>query len=115
MIKASLEKFESPIVMINQVYDNEDWGVVANYVSKQDVAGAADELSFDDIGWHVSVTLPDLDDVDFKQVFSSPESALEFGINQILSGSLTPTRHTENGKIGDTPLFTHYDSIVRSR
>lgn len=112
MIKASLEKFDSPIVMINQVYEGEDWGVVANYVSKHDLVEAEDEASFADIGWHLSVTLPNLDDVDFKQVFSTPESALEFGVNQIVSGNLVPNMSVENEKKAETYPFGRYDSIV---
>jgi len=112
MIKASLERFDSPIVMINQVYENEDWGVIANYVSKQDVAETGEETSFVDIGWHVSVTFPNLDDVDFTQVFSTPESALEYGISQILSGNLVPATSVENTKKDVSHPFRKYDSIV---
>ncbi|MCP5445657.1 MAG: hypothetical protein H6964_01515 [Chromatiaceae bacterium] len=85
MIKSSLEKFDTPVVIINQVFENEDWGVVASYVKETEV-----EENLIYAGWHVSITLPNMDDVDFEQLFSTPEAALEYGISQILSGSLVP-------------------------
>ena len=60
-------------------------------MSKHDVfnTGDGDESLFE-IGWHLGITLPNLDDVDFTQVFEYPKAALEFGISQILSGALSP-------------------------
>ena len=114
MIKASLEKFDSPIVIVNQIYEGEDWSVVASYVSKQDIEAeeAEGEASLGEIGWHISVTLPNSDDVDFDQVFSTPETALEFGINQIVSGYLTPATSSVNGLKNENHPFGHYNSIV---
>ena len=109
MIKASLENFDSPIVIINQVYESEDWSVITNYVSKQDVIEAEGEANLAEIGWHVSVTLPNLDDVNFDQVFSTPEAALEFGINQIVSGNLAPAT---SGLKGERHPIDHYNSIA---
>ncbi len=113
MIKASLERFDSPTVIINQVHHGEDWSVVATYVSKQDIVEAEGETGFADIGWHVSITLPNLDDVDFDQTFSTPEAALEFGIKQIVSGNLKPAKSPATSLTGDkSHPFGHYDSIV---
>ena len=112
MIKASLEKFDSPIVIINQVYECEDWGVITNYMSEQDVIEAEGEADFAEIGWHVRVTLPNLDDMDFDQVFSTPETALEFGINQIVSGNLAPATSPVKGLEGESHPFGHYQSIA---
>lgn len=114
MIQSSLDKFDSPVVIINQEFEGEDWGVVASYVSKQDVLkedGSADSLF--DVGWHLSVTLPNLDDVEFSQVFSTPEAALEFGIGQIISGALTPVTTSVATKFGseDHP-FGLYNSVA---
>lgn len=112
MIKVSLEKFDSPTVIINHVYENEDWSVMATYVSKQDVIEAQGEAGFAEIGWHVSITLPNLDDADFDHVFSTPEAALEFGIDQIVNGSLTPTTTPSNGVNDGSHPFRHYHSIA---
>lgn len=114
MIKVSLEKFDSPIVIINQVFEDEDWGVVASYMSKRDVEEDEGGAGLAGIGWHVRVTLPSFDDADFDQVFSTPEAALEFGISQIVSGSLSPITSTVNGMKGDSHPLGHYNSIVRS-
>ena len=114
MIKSSLEKFDTPVVIINQVFEGEDWGVVASYVSKQDIlTEAGGEESLFDVGWHLSITRPDLDDVDFSQIFSTPEAALEFGIRQILSGALTPVSASSvNPLKGDDHPFGHYHSVA---
>ena len=88
MIIPGLERFDSPVVIINQTCNGEDWGVVASYVSKQDLEEEEDKANLARVGWHVSVTLPDLEDVDLDPVFSSLDAALEYGINQITSGSL---------------------------
>lgn len=112
MIKASLERFDSPTVIINQVYAGEDWGVVATYVSRQDIAETEGEANFTEIGWHVSVTLPNLDDADFEQIFSTPEAALEFGINQILSGNIRPVASPATGLPDESHPFGRYDSIA---
>ncbi len=112
MIKPSLEKYDSPIVIINQVHEGEDWGVVANYVSKNNVLEAGYEATLAEIGWHVSVTLPNLEDVEFDQVFSTPETALEFGINQIVSGNLAAVTPSENERKCEVYPFGRYKSIV---
>ena len=64
MIKPGLEKFDSPVIMINQLYKGEDWGVIAHYMGTQDVEGVEREAK---IGWHLSVTFPDFEDVDLDQ------------------------------------------------
>ena len=87
MIIPGLERFDSPVVIINQLYKGEDWGVVARYVSRQHIEGGESEAK---IGWHLSVTFPDFEDVDLDRVFGTLEAALEYGINQIVSGNLTP-------------------------
>ena len=110
MISPSLERFDSPVVIINQLYKHQDWGVVASYVSKQEVAGADGDIAR--VGWHVSVTLPDLDDVDFDQVFSTPEAALEFGINQIIGGTLTPAAPPADGMEAKVYSFGDYERIA---
>lgn len=114
MIKSSLEKFDTPVVIINQVFEGEDWGVIASYVSKQDIlAEDGSEESLFDVGWHLSITLPNLDDMDFAQIFSTPEAALEFGISQILSGALTPvSAPVVNQLKGDDHPFGHYHSVA---
>lgn len=112
MIKPGLEKFDSPIVIINQEHEGEDWGVAVSYVSKQDVLEAEGELKLEKIGWQVSVTRPNLDDVDFDEIFGTPESALEFGIKQILSGRLTFVAASEDVSQDKTHPFGHYQSIV---
>ncbi|MEN8177484.1 MAG: hypothetical protein ABFS39_02575 [Pseudomonadota bacterium] len=112
MIKASLEKFDSPVVIINQAYESEDWGVIASYVSQQDVGEADDEVGLEKIGWRVNVILPSMDEVDFDQVFSTPETALEFGITKILGGALVSAKSPENGLKDETHPFGHYHSIV---
>lgn len=116
MINCSLEKFDTPVVIINQEFENEDWGVVASYVSKQDILDQESDNGLDglfDVGWHVSITLPNLDDVDFAQVFSTPEAALEYGISQILSGSLKPVaRSVANGLKGEEHPFGYYHSVA---
>jgi len=115
MISCSLEKFDTPVVIINQEFENEDWGVVASYVSKQDILDQKSEEGLFDIGWHVSITLPNLDDVDFAQVFSTPEAALEYGISQILNGSLKPVSQSVanglNGE-GEEHPFGFYHSVA---
>jgi len=112
-IMSSLEKFDTPIIIINQVFEGEDWGVVTSYISKQDVAEVETEESLPDIGWHVSITLPNLDDVDLTQVFCTPEAALEYGISQILNGNLKPVSLSvkKEQKDDDFP-FGHYHSVA---
>ena len=113
MFMSSLEKFDSPVVLINQIFEGEDWGVVASYVSEQDVAEVENEESLFSVGWHVSITLPNLDDVDLTQIFSTPEAALEHGISQILNGSLKPVPLSLiNGQKGDEFPFGHYHSVA---
>lgn len=112
MIKASLEKFDTPVVIVNQVFEGEDWGVVASYVSNHDAHGADGDESLFTVGWHVSVTLPNLDDVDFTQTFSTPEAALEFGIKEILSGSLRPTVSNVTELPGNEFPFGRYHSVA---
>lgn len=114
MIKSSLEKFDTPVVIINQEFEGEDWGVVASYVSKQDVMNEdGDDKSLFDVGWHLSITLPNLDDIDFMQVFNTPEAALEFGIAQILSGALaTATTAAKRQLGGDVHPFGQYPSVA---
>lgn len=112
MGKCSLEKFDSPIVMINQSYQGEDWSVVASYVSEQDVIEVGDEVRLAEIGWHVSVTLPNLDDVNFDQAFSTPEAALEFGINQIVSDSLTSAMSFEHDPKDIGHSFGEFKSFI---
>ena len=108
MIKASLEKFNSPIVIISQIYEREDWAVIASYVSKQDAEEAGGKANFADIGWYVSIILPNLDDEDFDQVFSTSEDALEFGITQIVSGSFVSAASPVNELKGKNHPFIHY-------
>ena len=112
MIKPGLEKFDSPIVLINQEHEGEDWGVAASYVSKPDIMDAEGEFKLEKTGWNVSVTLPNLDDVDFDEIFATPESALEFGIQQILSGRLTAVASSAEASQDEPYPFGHYHSIV---
>ncbi|MEJ1495070.1 MAG: hypothetical protein RPU13_01060 [Candidatus Sedimenticola sp. (ex Thyasira tokunagai)] len=112
MIKTSLERFDSPIVIINQVYKSEDWGVVASYVSKQDAGEEEDEVSFAKIGWHLYITHPNLNETDFDQVFGTLEAALEFGVDQIICGDLESATSPANGLKGESHPFGHYNSIV---
>ena len=112
MIKPGLEKFDSPIVLINQEYEGEDWGVAASYVSNQDVMEEEGEFKLEKTGWNVSVTLPNLDDVDFDEIFGTPESALEFGIQQILSGRLPAVASSEDASQDEPYPFGHYHSIA---
>ena len=114
MTMSSLEKFDTPVVIINQVFEGEDWGVVASYVSRHDVAEEDNEESLFDIGWHVSITLPNLDDVDLSQVFRTPEAALEYGISQILNGSLKPVSLSviDGRRKDDDHPFGHYHSVA---
>jgi len=112
MFMSSLERFDTPVVIINQVFEGEDWGVVASYVSEQDLEVETEESLFV-IGWHVSITLPNLDDVDLTQVFSTPEAALEYGISQILNGSLKPVSlPVINGQKDDVFPFGRYHSVA---
>jgi len=112
MIKASLERFDTPVVIVNQVFEGEDWGVVASYVSAQDALRSEGDEKLFAVGWNVSVTLPSLDDVDFTQVFSTPEAALEFGMNEILSGRLRLTTSNVTGIQGDGFPFGQYHSVA---
>lgn len=112
MIKVSLEKFDSPVVIINQVFEGEDWGVVASYTSGLDVEEAEGGADLAKIGWHVRVTLPNFDDADFDQVFSTPEAALEFGVSQIVRGCLAPVKSPVNGVKGESFSLGSYKSIV---
>ena len=112
MLKANLERFDSPIVMINQVYESEDWGVVASYVCEQDVVDAEGEKNSAEMGWHVSVTLPNLDDMNFDQVFGTLEAALEFGISQIVSGNLLHATFPAKGLKDESHPFGYYHSIA---
>jgi len=109
MINPGLERFDSPVVIINQLYRGEDWGVVARYVSTQDVEGVASEAK---IGWHLSVTFPDFEDVDLDQVFGTPEAALECGINQIISGNLMPATSSAGEVIAKAYSFGDYERIA---
>ena len=112
MIKPGLEKFDSPVVIINQSYKGEDWGVVASYVSEQEVTGEDGDIDLARVGWHISVTLPDLDDVDFDQVFSTPDAALEYGISQILSGTLLPAAPLFGEAKAKVYSFGNYERIA---
>ena len=112
MIKPGLEKFDSPVVIIYKSYKGEDWGVVASYVSKQEVTGKDGDIDLAKIGWHVSVTLPDLDDVGLDQVFTTPEAALEYGINQITSGTLTPATPPADKIEAEVYSFGDYERIA---
>ena len=112
MIKSGLEKFDSPVVIINQIYQGEDWGVVASYSGEQEAAGKNGEPDLARIGWHLSVTLPNLDDVEFDQVFITPVAALEFGVNQIISGNLkTPAPAPDTPRENIYP-FGRYERIA---
>ena len=112
MIKPGLERYDSPIVIINQVHQGEDWGVVVSYVSENSLLDAGDESELEEIGWHVSVTLPNLEDVDFDKVFSTPETALEFGIDQIVSGKLALVTPPWNEQKCQVYPFGRYKSIA---
>ncbi len=112
MIKANLERFDSPVVMINQSYEDEDWGVATSYFSHQDALESEGEADLAQIGWHVSITMPNLDDLEFDQVFSAPESALDYGVKQILSGSLTQTASAAHGQESENNQLGHYHSIA---
>lgn len=112
MINATLEKYDSPVVMINQPYQGEDWGVMAMYLSQQDVLESEDDYDLSHVGWYVRVTLPNLDDVDFDQVFSTPETALEYAVKQILSGSLMAATTPALGQEDESHPFGKYHSIV---
>jgi hypothetical protein len=107
-----LEKYDSPVVMINQPYQDEDWGVVATYLSQQDVLESEDKVNSTQVGWYVSITLPNLDDVDFDQVFRTAEAALDYGIKQILSGRLATVASASFDQEGKSQPFGHYHSIV---
>ena len=110
MIHSSLEKFDTPVVIVNQVYEGEDWGIVASYVSKEEVERSESGETLFDVGWHLTITLPNLDDVDLNQVFNTPEAALEYGISQILNGSLKPVSFMviEGKKDDDHPLGQYH-------
>ena len=112
MIKSGLEKFDAPVVIINQVYQGEDWSVVASYISEQDVIGENGEPDLARIGWHPSVTFPNLDDVEFDQVFLTPEAALEFGIDQIISGNLKTTPPAAKVPEDTSYPFGRYERIA---
>lgn len=113
MLKSSLEKFDTPIVIINQEFEGEDWSVITNYIGKKDVLASEDKSNLLDVGWHVSITLPNLDDVELPQVFSTPEAALEYGIRQILSGRLKPVSLSViSGKQDEENTFGRYHSVA---
>jgi len=113
MTKSSLEKFDTPVVIINQEFEGEDWSVITSYVSKKDVLARKDEGTLFDVGWHLCITLPNLDDVELSQVFSTPEAALEYGISQILNGSLNPASSSVNtGKQDEESPFGRYHSVA---
>jgi hypothetical protein len=112
MIKSSLEQFESPTVIINQTYQSEDWSVVASYVSEQDAFDAQQEGELNEIGWHVSLIPPNLEDIEFEQAFSSPEAALRFGIAEIVSGRHASAKPIVDEVAGESHPFPNYPSIV---
>ncbi len=112
MINPGLEKFDSPVVIINQLHKGEDWGVVASYVSKQDFEEAEGEVNLARVGWYISVTPPDLEDVDLDPVFSTLDAALEYGINQITSGILTPAVPPAGEIRTKIYLFGDYERIA---
>ena len=107
-----LEQYDSPIIMINQPFQGEDWGVVAIYLSSQDILDSEDDTDLSQVGWYVKVTLPNLDDVEFDQVFHAPEAALQFGIKQILSGSLVTATPASPGTNQESHPFGYYQSIA---
>jgi hypothetical protein len=114
MIKSVLEKFDSPVVMINQVHDSEDWGIVASYVSQADTAEAQGDTRLAQAGWHLSVLQPSMDEVELEQVFSTPEAALEFAIEKIVSGSLGSPQPASDkwGNESANHPFGDYKSLV---
>ena len=112
MIIPGLERFDSPVVLINQIYKGEDWGIVATYVSKQDLEESDGEANLAGVGWHVSVTFPDFEDVDLDQVFSTPDAALEYGISQILSGTLLPAAPHSGATKAKVHSFGDYERIA---
>lgn len=112
MIIPGLERFDSPVVLINQIYRGEDWGIAATYLSKQDLEESDDEANLAGIGWHVSVTFPDFEDVDLDQVFSTPDAALEYGISQILSGALLPAAPRSGETKAKVHSFGDYERIA---
>jgi hypothetical protein len=112
MIKSGLEKFDAPVVIINQEYQGEDWGIVASYVNEQEITGEGGEPDLARIGWHLSITFPNLDDVEFDQVFTTPETALEFGVNQIISGNLSATATAQNTPEDNIFPFGRYERIA---
>ncbi len=109
MIIPGLERFDSPVVIINQLYKGKDWGVVVRYVSRQDIEGRESEAK---IGWHLSVTFPDFEDVDLDRVFDTPEAALEYGIKQIISGNLTPATSPAGEMRSKVYSFGDYERIA---
>ena len=109
MIIPGLERFDSPVVIINQLYKGEDWGVVARYVSRQYIEGGESEAK---IGWHLSVTFPDFEDVDLDRVFGTLEAALEYGINQIVSGNLAASASPQNETKCKVYPFGQYKTIA---
>ena len=86
--------------------------MVANYLCEQVVADEEGEENLAEIGWHVSVTLPNLDDMNFDQVFGTLEAALEFGISQIVSGNLSQATFPANGLKDESHPFGYYHSIA---
>jgi len=109
MIIPGLERFDSPVVIINQLYEGEDWGVVARYISRPDVEGRESEAK---IGWHLSVTFPDFEDVDLDRVFGTLEAALEYGIEQVVSGKLTPATSPACEMRSKVYSFGDYEKIA---
>ena len=112
MITPGLERFDSPVIIINQIYKGEDWGIVARYVSGRDFEEGEIEANLGSVGWHVSVTFPDFEDVDLDQVFGTPEAALEYGINQIISGNLMAATSSAGDVKAKVYSFGDYERIA---
>ncbi len=113
MIKTGLERFDSPIVIINQEYNGEEWSVLATYLSEREakeMAGEGEDL-FTAVGWHVSITLPNLDDICFEDLFATAEAALDFGVEQILSGSLSSAAKAPAFNTDGVSQLGHYASL----
>ncbi|MCB1760108.1 MAG: hypothetical protein KDI68_10075 [Gammaproteobacteria bacterium] len=112
MLKPVLEKFDSPIVMVNQQFEGQDWGVITSYCSVQDVLDSEGELTNDNIGWDLRVTTPGYDDLCLEGVFPSPEAAIEFAIERITSGELAASLADDSPLDQNLHPFGRYHSIV---
>jgi hypothetical protein len=112
MLKPGLEKFDSPIVMVSQQFAGQEWGVTTSYCSLQDVQESEGELNAEDIGWGVRVTMPDYEDLYLDGTFPSPEAAIEYAIERILSGTLTASITDENPAELNPHPFGQYHSIA---